>query len=254
MKKASNIFDSDKFYWHCYIPFYETYFSNRIFKKIAEFGLFKGESIRWLLERFPESKIYGADLLSRQDSWPVDPRFISYQADQDNLEQVKAFFSLDTFDLIIEDGSHQPKHQISCLLEGLKHLNSNGIYILEDIQTSHPEHPINPINQKKSLFRPSPPKGNALTVLLGIDHYKKIESPITGDHAKLIAKDSLLTAEEVFFLDKAIKDIHLYKRTQLPMKCHHCGSSDYSFSQLKCICGADIFSDTDSMSFVLIKS
>ena len=254
MTTITNIFNSDKFYWHCYIPFYEKFFSDRKFDKIAELGLFKGESIRWLLDRFPESKIYGADILPRQESWPVDSRFKSYQVDQDILDQVKEFFSLETFDLIIEDGSHQPKHQTSCLLEGIRHLNSNGIYILEDIQTSHPLHPINPINQKRSFFKSLPPRGNALTVLLGLDHYKKIDIQLNEEKAKLIAQDSLLSIEEVLFLDKSIRDIHLYRRTQLPIKCHHCGSSDYSFSQLKCLCGADIFSDTDSMSYVLIKS
>lgn len=254
MSKFSKIYNSDKFYWHCYVPFYETFFSNRTFNKIAELGLFKGDSIRWLLDRFPDSIIYGADILERQDSWPVDSRFTSYQVDQDSRTQVKDFFSRDTFDLIIEDGSHQPKHQVTCLLEGLNHLSSNGIYILEDIQTSHPRHPINPASQKVGFFKRPPPKGNALTVLLGLDHYKKINVPLSEELAALISEDSLLTKEDVLFLDKSLKEINLYRRTQLPLKCHHCGRSDYSFSQLKCLCGADIFSDTDSMSFVLVKN
>ncbi len=48
---------SDKVYWHGYIPFYETFFAGREFTRIAEFGVYKGNSIRWLLERFPNSKI-----------------------------------------------------------------------------------------------------------------------------------------------------------------------------------------------------
>jgi hypothetical protein len=45
-----------------------------------------------------------------------------------------------TFDLVIEDGSHMPKHQASCLAEAFPLLRPGGMYVLEDLQTSHPEH------------------------------------------------------------------------------------------------------------------
>ena len=43
---------SDKIFWHGYIPFYETFFAGRTFQHIAEFGVYKGRSIRWLLHPF----------------------------------------------------------------------------------------------------------------------------------------------------------------------------------------------------------
>ena len=67
---------SDKFFWHGYIPFYESFFVGRVFHSIAEFGVYKGRSIRWLLARFPSAPIYGADILSIQTEWPVDPHFL----------------------------------------------------------------------------------------------------------------------------------------------------------------------------------
>jgi hypothetical protein len=84
---------SDKFYWHGYIPFYENFFSQRKFLNIAEFGVFKGNSIRWLLERFPESSIYGADILTLQREWPVDPRFHFSQLNQESRNEIHLFLN-----------------------------------------------------------------------------------------------------------------------------------------------------------------
>ena len=43
---------SDKIFWHGYIPFYETFFTGRTFKCVAEFGVYKGRSICWLMGVF----------------------------------------------------------------------------------------------------------------------------------------------------------------------------------------------------------
>jgi hypothetical protein len=45
----------------------------------------------------------------------------------------------------------------------------------------------------------------------------------------------------------------LYQRNHLPDFCHHCGSVDYIYSKLRCLCGVEVFSDEDSMAFVLVK-
>ena len=253
---------SDKAYWHGYIPFYEGFFINRNIETIAEFGVYKGKSIRWLLERFPKAFIYGADILPLQSEWPIDARFEFTQLDQGVGEQIHAFLSQCKFDLIIEDGSHQPKHQISCLVEGLEALNPNGVYILEDIQTSLPNHPWwnkrfhwwkfrekAILKAQKNLFA----FGNALHALLALDHYKRIGVEVNDAIASNISKDSLIDAVTIQRLAKQINEIHLYRRTHLPDFCHNCGSSDFDFSKFKCCCGEEIFRDTDSMSFVIIK-
>jgi hypothetical protein len=51
-----NLNQSDKLFWHGYIEFYERFFINRKIETIAEIGVFKGESIKWLLHRFPTAK------------------------------------------------------------------------------------------------------------------------------------------------------------------------------------------------------
>lgn len=242
--------ESDKSFWHGFVDFYETFFHNRKIEKIAEIGIFKGNSVRWLLDRFPSAIIYGADILSIQKVWPIDKRFIFSQLDQGDRALLENFFSQDLFDLIIEDGSHIPSHQVLALLEGVKRLNDGGIYILEDIHTSHRRYDVKSIG---SIEYCAQQKGNALTVLLAIMHYKELGIVIDQIKAQIISEGSLFSKEEVIFLDENLKSINFYRRNKLPQKCYACGNVDYNFSSLKCICGVEVFADADSMSFVLEK-
>ena len=236
--ESSEPAESDKVFWHGYVDFYEQWFAGKDFPVIGEFGLFRGDSIRWLLKRFPNSKIYGADILPRQSTWPTDDRFHFTQLNQENVYQVKNFLSIDKFDLIIEDGSHIPKHQVICLMESMKVLNSKGIYILEDIHTSLADQSVS----------------NSLNILLAIDHYKRIDKIIDESLAKKIAKNSFFSADDVLFLSKSISRMSLYKRSHLPNKCFNCSSTDFDYAKLKCFCGAGIYGHADSMSFVLEKN
>lgn len=240
---------SDKAFWHGYVDFYEHFFAGRNFANIAEIGILKGNSIRWLLERFPKAHVCGADILPVQPQWPVDPRFSFTQLDQGNVPLLRSFLTQRSFDLIIEDGSHFPHHQTIALVEGVRALAQGGIYILEDIHTSHPGYRR---GADSPMERQSAP-GNALSVLLAIDHYKRISRNIDGALSAHIARDCIMTPEAVLFLAENISKISLYRRTRLPDYCYNCGSSDFNFSAYKCKCGVEIFSDSDSMSFVIEK-
>jgi 23S rRNA U2552 (ribose-2'-O)-methylase RlmE/FtsJ len=253
---------SDKIFWHGYIPFYESFFAGRDFHSIAEFGVYKGRSIRWLLARFPSATIYGADILPLQAEWPVDRRFHFTCLDQACRDQIRQFLGQSRLDLIIEDGSHQPQHQINCLIEGLDALGSNGIYILEDVETSFPNHPW--WNKKLHWWKRRERKilkeqqrvvsfGNALHLLLALDHYKRIHLPITDEIVSQIAKNSLLSHDQIKRIAAQIESIHLYRRTRLPDYCHDCGAKHFEYSKLKCACGQEIFGGNESMSFVIIR-
>ena len=242
---------SDKVFWHNFVQFYETWFQGRSFSNIAEIGLFKGNSMRWLLQRFPSAELYGADIMPVQPEWPVDPRFHFSQLDQSDIPKLKAFLQQQAFDLIIEDGSHFPQHQALALILGIQALKPGGLYILEDIHTSHPEHAM-----AQALVQQSgkPHVGTAMSVLLAIDHYKRIGVEVDEAKAAAIARDSIINEIDVLFLAKRIGRISLYKRTNLPDYCYSCGATDFDFSAYKCRCGIDVFSDADSMSFVIEKA
>jgi len=236
--KIIESYESDKIFWHGFIDFYEKWFEGRDFPVIAEFGVSKGDSIRWLLNRFPNSKIYAADILPYQSSWPVDNRFTFVRLDQNEVSMIKDFFSLDKFDLIIEDGSHIPKHQVNCLIEGMRVLNPEGLYILEDIHTSLTDQSVS----------------NSLNILMAIDHYKRINMPMDRIIAEKVAKNSMFTPEQVLELYNSINKMFLYKRNHLPNKCYNCSSVEFNYAELKCYCGANLYGFDDSMSFVIQKN
>lgn len=249
-QENSLLTDSDKTFWHGYIDFYEPHLQLRTIRSIAEIGISKGHSIRWLLARFPEASIFGADIIERIESWPVDQRFKDVQMDQGDTQQLRQFFSNGPFDLIIEDGSHQPEHQVLALIEGIQSVNSNGIYILEDIHTSHP---TSITRLKKGLAKLSKPKSNALNFLLGLAHYLRISKEITHERLQRLTRNSIISEEQGKILIENIKSIHFYRRTRLPERCVHCGSTEYNFDTMRCVCGARVFSDFDSMTFVIEK-
>jgi hypothetical protein len=154
------------------------------------------------LERFPQATVFGADILPRQAEWPTDPRFVFSQFDQGSRDKLRDFLCQAEFDLIIEDGSHIPTHQVIGLIEGVRALRSGGLYILEDIHTSHPA-----VYEKSSAYAASRKQGTALSVLLAIDHYKRLAVEIDATRADRIAHNSLLAASDVIELAAQLKNI-----------------------------------------------
>lgn len=232
-------FYSDKTFWHGFDEFYEKYFKDRTFDNIAEIGSGAGASVKWLLNRFPNSNIYGADL---NGTWPdlgVD-RYKFTHLDQGNVEQLKGFLNQAEYNLFIEDGSHHPVHQVLCLLEGIKVIAPKGIYILEDIHTS-----LAGVANGHG--------GNALSVLMGIQHYRRLNITIDSDVAQKLTNNSLMTIDDVLLLDHHIDTIEIFKRTRLPDWCAVCKSTEFNYSQFKCVCGVGIFDWFDSMTIVIVK-
>jgi len=79
---------SDKSFWHGYTAFYEPRLPTSINGLVLEFGVFKGNSIRWLQARYPTATIVGADILPMQPEWPVDARATYRVVDQGSEEGV----------------------------------------------------------------------------------------------------------------------------------------------------------------------
>lgn len=248
MVNINSIENTDKFFWHRYDSIYTEELSTlENVKKIVEFGVFKGDSVRWLNRQYQEAKIFGADILPIQKEWTINESITYHELDQDKISDIQNFFNKtgDNIDLIIEDGSHFPQHQKNCLVIGMDYLKPSGIYILEDIHTSHPKHDYY-TNKGKDYISP-------LHLLLFIEHFMSNNMEIKEDKIKELTKNSLFNFEEIVKLIDSIKDIKLYRRSTLPKKCYNCDSVDYDYHRLKCKCGADIFAEADSMTAVLVK-
>ena len=241
---------SDKFYWHRYLSFYEQELTGLECAAVLEFGIWQGASIRWLLSRYPAAKIFGADILPVQQSWPQSANVEYFTVDQGDRAQLRACFNAigGTLDLVIDDGSHIPEHQCSCLVEAVPHIRRGGIYILEDIHTSHPSHPY----YRKSK-RPFRPLLGALQTLLAIDHLKRtFESAVRVDE-KLedLTHGSPLNSAEVALLFDSIESVNIYRRTDLPDRCWSCGSADFDYGRLRCKCGQRLYAEADSMTALI---
>jgi hypothetical protein len=249
---AGSIVGSDKHYWHRYTGLYrEAFAALGPVLRVVEFGVFRGASIRWLAECFPDAEIIGADILPVQPDWPRDDRVSYRQVDQADRDRVRTMLEgIDgEVDLIIDDGSHIPQHQASCLAEGMARLRGDGLYILEDIHTSHP--------MQSAFAHYSILNGrrvpNALNVLLAIQHRKDTGGTWGPEQTAALAAPGFLTQRDVEALTAAIDRVDIYKRTQLPLRCHACGGEDFDYVSWLCRCGAELYLPADSMTALVWK-
>jgi hypothetical protein len=102
-------------------------------KNILEIGIANGESLKMWKEYFDNSTIYGWDILDLQHL--SEERIKTFIVNQGNQEQINNFFEYNDiqFDFIIDDGSHYLNDQIVSLFNLFYHLNSGGIYIIENM-------------------------------------------------------------------------------------------------------------------------
>lgn len=248
----NSIQGTDKYYWHKYIDTYVHYFKKlKNVSNIVEFGVFKGDSIRWLRDCFPNARITGVDILKQQPGWPEENNIRYKQLDQENKDSIVNLFSEigSMIDIIIEDGSHIPQHQAACLSLGFSSLRSKGIYILEDIHTCHFENPY----YKKYCINNGDLKTNPLVLLLAIQDIKFKNKTINDEVVTSLSDDDFFSKDDIIKLFNSIDTISIYKRTSLPLKCWRCKGDKYNYKTLSCSCGEQLYKDDDSMTCIITK-
>ena len=243
---------SDKFYWHRYVDTYLAAFEQLgDVKTILEYGVYHGDSVKWLLSIYPQAQFIGADILPVQPDWPISTNISYAQLDQSNRLEIRALInSLENeLDLVIEDGSHIPQHQASCLIETFHKVRSGGLYVLEDLCTSHP------LNE--SFGHHSVSNGhqvpNALHLLMAVQNIKDLGKPLSSKVAERLCHEEFFTTSDVVYLYDNIDRVQIYKRSQLPLYCYNCGNDDFDYVTWKCSCGIDLYEPTNSMSALIWK-
>jgi hypothetical protein len=95
-----------------------------------------GASLRVWKAYFPHSRIFGLDLhdKSRHDEDRIRT-FRGSQADPEVLRRVAG--EIGTIDIVIDDGSHYSEHVITTFKVLFPLLAPNGLYVVEDLQTSY---------------------------------------------------------------------------------------------------------------------
>ncbi len=144
-------FGSDKDTRHSYGDFYFQVLTENANPRILEIGvgsvndfpyagLPAGGSLRAFREKFPNSTIVGIDI--DPDSIEIINKdgfhgFVADQTSDASLDKVSEVLSeFGPFDLIIDDGFHDPHANIRTLQKVFKLLSDTGTYVIEDIHES----------------------------------------------------------------------------------------------------------------------
>ncbi len=141
LEKLFRKFSSDKF-THQYHQIYHSYLSNFRLKKlnILEIGVADGSSLKAWSEYFKNSKIIGIDIKQiNLKKKKLNKKNIYFhcgsQTNKSFLDELKRKYI--KFDIIIDDGSHFPKDVVFTFKELFSSLDTNGLYFVEDTQTSY---------------------------------------------------------------------------------------------------------------------
>lgn len=135
---------SDKGTHHGYQRFYFSLFKEFEFSdvRLLEIGVENGKSMDIWKQFFTKANhIYGIGYKNHQTKYmeKVDDNMTLFMGDQSNKNFLKRFICDcgGNLDIVIDDGSHVPSH-IQTSFEMLwKHVNTGGLYIIEDVETSY---------------------------------------------------------------------------------------------------------------------
>ena len=122
--------------WTHYFDIYHRHFERFIGRDVhvMEVGVYSGGSLPMWREYFGKNcQIYGVDIEKACEVYRSDQIeiMIGDQSDRAFWEDIRK--SIPRVDILIDDGSHHPEHQIITLEEMLPHLSPGGIYLCEDL-------------------------------------------------------------------------------------------------------------------------
>ena len=134
----TNQANSDKISHHGYHRFYPWFLNHLRDQNInlLEIGIDKTESLKLWKNYFGSVNLHGIDI---DDKEFHDAEVTLHKIDQSNSIQLDKFVATIgiKFDVILDDGSHVPEHQMLTISKFWELLKPGGIYIIEDIETSY---------------------------------------------------------------------------------------------------------------------
>jgi len=127
---------------HGYLSHYEKYFGNpETVQKFVEIGLQRGKewrfedlllpSMRVWHDYFDKAFFYGFDI---KELKPISDRMYLHVGDQGNLQDLIDFSNEvgDGIDILLDDGSHKPTHQLATFAVFWPKISRGGVYVIED--------------------------------------------------------------------------------------------------------------------------
>lgn len=161
----------DKGTAHTYIPVYEKILEPyRENGSILEIGIHSGLSLKMWREYFNNGMVAGADIVINQPVIELlnNENYKIFHCDATKAEFLTQLNGL-TFDVIIDDGSHDFQDQLDSFNLLKNSVNKNGVYIIEDIQLDYHKKSILETLHDNIIFvdnRPINPIGASDDVLI----------------------------------------------------------------------------------------
>lgn len=130
--------------WRHYFPIYERHFARFVYRPVIfwEIGCGRGGSLQmWKRYLGPHAQIVGLDIRPKCATFAEDQIAVRIgdQSDTKFLDSVLAEFGAP--DIVLDDGSHIMKHVVQSFTHLYRHLDRNGVYLVEDLQTAYsPRH------------------------------------------------------------------------------------------------------------------
>jgi hypothetical protein len=197
LNRLAQLYGTDKWGIHFYTPHYMEHFRRFRQQKMKlleigvggyEYSTCGGESLRMWKRYFSNGRIYAIDLY---DKSPIEESrikiFKGNQVDKVFLNSVLK--EIGALDIIIDDGSHINEHVIESFNVLFPNLKENGVYAIEDIQTSYwPEYGGN--------------SGNTQSITT-MNYFKKLADGLNY-------KEFLVPGYEPNYFDLNIVSVHFY--------------------------------------------
>ena len=149
--------------------------------------------------------------------------FIHIYVVKDDFIKLNELFKDIKFDIIINDGSHITSHQQNSFGFLFPFLNSNGIYICEDLHTSYNNLYINTKETTLEIF-----KNYKIT--------KKINSEIINNK----------------YINDNIVNIQLYEKNKNALKCFNCQTINNNNNSNCLVCHNDLSPNCKSITNIIL--
>jgi hypothetical protein len=130
--------------WRHYFEIYHRHFQKFVGREVhvVEVGVYSGGSLAMWKDYFGrDCRVYGVDIEPACRAFEDDQVQI-FIGDQGDPEFWSRFVSeVPAIDVVIDDGSHEPEHQIVTLEALLPHVRPGGVYLCEDaLKRTNPFH------------------------------------------------------------------------------------------------------------------
>lgn len=118
----------DKGTQHSYIEIYSKYISPDT-KSLLEVGVWEGHSLAMWQDYLPQARVLGIDIAVYRVKFEVEVLHV----DATVRGQLDQALGDETFDVIIDDGSHRVHDQIASFEHLFERVNPGGVYFIEDV-------------------------------------------------------------------------------------------------------------------------